>query len=489
MIKENSDIKIDLKKKVAEWCSYSTTHGVSNISRADNKLVKFIWILCLVVSSIYCFYTIVNIIVSYLSYEVIINIDVVDKAPIDFPAVSVCNLNPLDRRFSQTYIDKVLARHNLSHVSNIEKIDINPNTVKYLIKANILADRNLSKAEIRKFGFEIDFMLFRCFFNNIACNASDFIWLYDFDYGNCFTFNSGFDQRGNKVPIRKINEPGSERSFKLELFLGDEFSQGIWMQQSGAKVIVHNQTVNPLVEAEGQELATNYQTDIGFTRSFLTKLESPYSQCVKNIYSPEGHKSKFFKATFTILNMTSYRQKSCIRLCLQRYIRQLCGCVDPKLPNIYADTEYCASINRLECVSKSKISYLKNTDNCPECPMECQSVDYHLTISKSRYPTSYYTDYIRYQTELVNRFPSTTVVTDNHIQKNIVLLNVFYDDLATSFIREIPKVTPDELFGTIGGNLGLFIGMSLLSFVEILEIFIEFLLIYFGKQNLEKNKN
>lgn len=482
MIKDNK-IKIDIRKKISEWCNYSTTHGVSNISRADNKLVKLIWIVCLFSSSVYCFYTIVNIIVSYFSYEVIINIDVVDKAPVDFPAVSVCNLNPLDRRFSQTYIDQVLAKHNLSHVSDIEKIDINPNTVKYLIKANILADKNLSKAEIRKFGFEIDFMLFRCFFNNIACNASDFIWLFDFDYGNCFTFNSGYDQKGNKVPIRKINEPGSERSFKLELFLGDEFSQGIWMQQSGAKVIVHNQTVNPLVEAEGQELATNYQTDIGFTRSFLTKLESPYSQCVKNIFSPEGYKSEFFKATFTILNMTSYRQKSCIRLCLQRYIRQSCGCVDPKLPNIYNDTEYCASLSRLECVSKSKISYLKNTDNCPECPMECNSVNYHLTISKSRYPTSYYTDYIRYQTGLVNRFPSTTVVTDNHIQKNIVLLNVFYDDLATSFIREIPKVTPDELFGTIGGNLGLFIGMSLLSFVEILEIFIEFLLIYFSKQN------
>ncbi|CAF0708691.1 unnamed protein product [Brachionus calyciflorus] len=484
MIKEQGKISLrsELKERFIEWCNYSTTHGIPNIARSDSKTVKLIWFVCLSAGSVYCFYSIVTILISFLSFGVLINIEVVEKAPIEFPAVTVCNLNPLDRRYSQSYIDEVLSKHNISHVKDTNRIDINPHTVKYLIKANILADKNLTWQQIRQFGFEIDFMLLTCFYNDKPCNASDFVWVYDFDFGNCFTFNSGNDQKGNKVPIRLMNEPGSDRSFKLELFLGDEFSQGIWMQQSGARVIVHNQSVEALIEAEGKELATNYQTDIGITRTFVSKLEYPYSNCVKNIYSPDGHKSEYFKAMFNILNMTTYRQKNCIRLCVQKFIKDSCGCVDPKLPNIYKSVPYCATLSLLNCISNSRIEYLKKSDECKECPLECDSVDYQLRTSKSRYPTMYYTNYLRYQTDLVSRFPLTTVVSDNHIQKNIVLLNVFYDDLATTYVHEIQEVSADALFGTIGGNLGLFIGMSLLSFVEILEILIEVVLICLKKR-------
>lgn len=103
----------------------------------------------------------------------------------------------------------------------------------------------------------------------------------------------------------------------------------------------------------------------------------------------------------------------------------------------------------------------------------------------------YYTNYLRFQTDLVSRFPSTVNVTENHIQKNIVLLNVFYENLATSFIQEIPEVSPDALFANIGGNLGLFIGMSLLSFVEFFEFGVEIILLSFKKKkkNLTKIEN
>lgn len=372
-LQEEIHLATEIKEKFLEWCSFSTTHGIPNLSRANTKTTKLLWLICLIASSAYCFYSIVSIFMSYFAYSVIINIEVVEKAPVDFPAVTICNLNPLDRRYSQTYIDNILAKHNLTYTNNLSQLDINPNTIKYLIKSNIAADSNLTIKQKREFGFEIHFMLLTCFYNDKPCNSSDFIWRFDFDYGNCFTFNSGFDQNGNKVQIRQINEPGSDRSFKLELFLGDEFTQGIYMQQSGARVVVHNQSITPLIEAEGKELATNYQTDIGISRTFITKLERPYSQCVKEIYSPSGFNSVFYKAMFNILNMTRYRQKNCISLCLQQYIKMSCGCVDAKLPIIYAGYQICANLSSLDCISKSRISYSKNSDSCDACPLECDS--------------------------------------------------------------------------------------------------------------------
>ena len=44
-----------------------------------------------------------------------------------------------------------------------------------------------------------------------------------------------------------------------------------------------------------------------------------------------------------------------------------------------------------------------------------------------------------------------------------------YESLAYKKLEEEPKINGEELLGIIGGHLGLFLGMSLLSFVELIE--------------------
>jgi hypothetical protein len=96
----------------------------------------------------------------------------------------------------------------------------------------------------------------------------------------------------------------------------------------------------------------------------------------------------------------------------------------------------------------------------------------------------YYTQYLKKKLKITEKILSlnsndTKYLNDNNITKNIVFINVFYDDLLTTFIKEIPEINGDQLLGNIGGNLALFAGMSILSFVEILELIIEIILIKF----------
>ena len=70
--------------------------------------------------------------------------------------------------------------------------------------------------------------------------------------------------------------------------------------------------------------------------------------------------------------------------------------------------------------------------------------------------------------------------------KNIVLINVFYDDLLTTFIEEIPAIDGNFLIGNIGGYIGLFAGLTVLSFVEIIELVIEVFLIICGLSSTNK---
>jgi hypothetical protein len=57
---------------------------------------------------------------------------------------------------------------------------------------------------------------------------------------------------------------------------------------------------------------------------------------------------------------------------------------------------------------------------------------------------------------------------------------VYYDDLKYTSISERPLFDGFDLISNIGGSLGLFLGISFISFLELFEIIFEFFSIYFN---------
>lgn len=98
-------------------------------------------------------------------------------------------------------------------------------------------------------------------------------------------------------------------------------------------------------------------------------------------------------------------------------------------------------------------------------------------MSVSRYPSMYYTQYLSNKINFTEKLSTKEPIKDVNITKNIIAINVFYDDLTTTYVKEIPEINGDQLLGNIGGNLALFAGMSALSFVEIIELIIDVVLI------------
>ena len=77
-------------------------------------------------------------------------------------------------------------------------------------------------------------------------------------------------------------------------------------------------------------------------------------------------------------------------------------------------------------------------------------------------------------------YPQYRNMTNEMLGKNVVYLNVNYANLQYTFINQIPKSDLISLISNIGGTLGLFLGISFFSLVEILEIFME--IVYILKQ-------
>ena len=110
---------------------------------------------------------------------------------------------------------------------------------------------------------------------------------------------------------------------------------------------------------------------------------------------------------------------------------------------------------------KDKFSKKNLNDQCAEyCPLECDSLSYSTTTSF-------------HWTESLN-ISST------------LKFKIYFKELKYTLISQQPQMNLSDLISGIGGILGLFLGLSFLSFVEILEI--GFQIIYFAFA-LSRNPN
>jgi len=67
-----------------------------------------------------------------------------------------------------------------------------------------------------------------------------------------------------------------------------------------------------------------------------------------------------------------------------------------------------------------------------------------------------------------------TNLTDDEFLKGLATIFVYFQELKYTEIVQIPKTTPVDLWSSISGTLGLFLGVSVISFFELMDILIEF---------------
>jgi hypothetical protein len=164
----------------------------------------------------------------YYKYEVISKIRVFNEIPMLFPTVTICNMN-------RDGLD-VLPENELIQQSN----QLNENSTMPFID-----------------------ILIKCKF--VVENDCTYDWIpyFDYAYGQCYRFNSGFDEFGNPIPIKKVQKPGGLIGLYLELFVGKNQNEN--NPYSGFRVLINNNTVLPSFH-EGILAQPGTLTKIGISR-------------------------------------------------------------------------------------------------------------------------------------------------------------------------------------------------------------------------------
>ena len=70
--------------------------------------------------------------------------------------------------------------------------------------------------------------------------------------------------------------------------------------------------------------------------------------------------------------------------------------------------------------------------------------------------------------------------TYENVTRTFFALRVYYDDLKYTLIKQQPKIELFDLISNIGGTLGLFLGFSFISLLELFEVVAELVFIRFN---------
>ena len=109
-----------------------------------------------------------------------------------------------------------------------------------------------------------------------------------------------------------------------------------------------------------------------------------------------------------------------------------------------------------------------------DCPLECQRVIYNQYTSFAQYPSEIYANSLMANRRIQSFYArNLSQLTYDSLKRNMLQMFVYYGDLGYEEYNEVGTMTWVDLISNIGGTLGLFLGMSFLSFVELLDVVLQ----------------
>ncbi|RNA44513.1 Acid-sensing ion channel 2 [Brachionus plicatilis] len=487
MLKKSSNNEI--KNLVLESLESTTGHGIPNLVRNKSWPIKILWFICLSLSTGYCVYNLTKSIVDYFSFSAVTKVSYERLDSIEFPTVTFCNKNPflVRKPNSQNNMEENLKNQSKDFFDSLLKLNASESSLESFTRFGYSYSYNTLqyKKYLTRVSFSIDDMLISCRFNNFKCTKDDFKVMFVAGLGNCYKFNGA-----TKTGIEKTTIPGQKNGLMLELFSGYPNEEYDLIRSSGIQLFIHNSSTIPFVEFDAINLPTGFETDIWISKQHVSKLPSPFSNCIQNIFSLDSFDSYLYEKCVNLLDR--YQQKTCLLLCYHEYVKQQCGCYSPDAFNITFN-QACENTNSMAigCVFEAyaKFHQTGESSKCSHlCPIECNSDNYNFRTFLADFPTPFYAKVLiehgKINPNLVRNF-----TTFQNVKDSVLAVNVFYNDISLNVIKEYPAKTFEQLVAEIGGFLGLCVGISLLSVVEIFELIFKIIIIKSNyKRSNEQNK-
>jgi hypothetical protein len=299
---------------------------------------------------------------------------------------------------------------------------------------------------------------------------------------------------GSSIPIKRIEKYGKKTGLQLELFIGFVDDESPVSIEKGAILYVKNLNETITKDDHGIYLKPNYHTNIEIKRKKFIMLPYPFNICISKHNLKEGF--DFLKEKFLYeltKNLTGfYNQKYCFHLCYQYNLIKNCQCYDDddiifKYFNYNNSIKSCNKKYFEDSINSNYFNYIDMKDyllSCPNliresfyasdyvkkcskyCPKHCEQEIYETTISKSKFTSNIY---------LKKKVMSGSIHSNDKIafRKTVLSLNIYFQSDNFAKIEQVPLKTPIDLISEIGELASMFLGLSILSSFELIELILK----------------
>lgn len=484
-------------KVFSEYSETSTVHGVRYLGeRRRHWSERIWWIIAVSVSVFLCFVFIFEAWWKWTSSPVIITFadEATPISNIPFPTLTICNDLVVNRSaFNYTYFSE-----KLSNGSNYMDADLDLETIRkmhsitnfchyapyhlynYTKYKNFTIDRNIILPYLKKVSPNLTDIINSGWCDlattqRVPCEKLLIPTLTDSGY--CYTFNqmsssdiyntdkladdfpkiNGFhasveqltDYTGSgNTKLLNLTYPyqigRSSKGLEIRMQMPKNVSEKNLLCSSlfeGFKIQIHSGDEIPQMQERFYHIPFDHDVRISVRPNIMVtspNLIKNYNQKQRKCIDKNEHNLEFFQ---------KYTQRNCLLDVLATQMAEKCGCVRFWMPR-HNDTNICYSFENFKCIEfvENDIYIANLTSNC--LPV-CDSITYDAEISISKMEVNALRKFVKEGNEII-RFSVS-----------------FKDQQYFASHRS-------ELYGTMdfiascGGILSLFMGISLLSFVEII---------------------
>ncbi|KAG4070425.1 hypothetical protein HA402_005657 [Bradysia odoriphaga] len=487
-----------------EYCGSSTVHGVRYFTEKKRHWMERLWwILAFALALFYCGKLIQNVYIKWDQSPVIVSF--AEKSTpvweIPFPAVTICpetKANMSQLNFTAVYHEiasKLKPPFNITEEDSITDLLKDVITFHYCSK-NAVIDRVVNLFQTAPSSNDT---LFICKFRNIVDYCQKYFEEIMTEEGLCFTFNvlngselynedlsPDYTRIDHNMSANFWNlEEGYDTSIEIDpqtypyRVFGSGARVGLFVllklyEQNleyicrgpvqGFKILLHTPGEVPQVSKHYfrvpllQEVFSmsidwlSYYTKYLFFKSII--------RCWRQCYFASERKLRFLKV---------YTQRNCELECLANFTLQACGCVKFSMPRD-KNTPICGAA-KIACYNEAEDNLLKEqfaegltlepgaerVKAC-NCLPACTSITYDAEISQA--PFDWISLFNAYNSPL-DEFPGMQPAR----------LSIFFKENQFITSKRSELYGPTDFLANCGGLLGLFMGASFLSIVELLYFF------------------
>ena len=425
----------------------ATMHGFGRIITTKSKLVKTFWLFFILSFSSLLGYHLYLILSRYLKNHSVIKESTIIAPELEFPSITICGpsvSNAKHRDFTRN--------RNISQLGAAEDDAIFDS---FDLLRRIETKENLYNIT----GDKDDFLATKiegCFFGiGRKCDFST-------DFDEVLVFLRSYCYRFNPKGALKQKRPGSTYGLSMILFLNtsDMVPDSFIANGDAVEIIIQHHAEYPFIDSGTVLAPTGHLSQIQIQRREIERMQTPYpSNCTVNTDS-------------TLVFPGEYTTTNCIESCFATKSAQVCNGVEFYANAFLPDEKKMPLLKTAEglrCLEQLYFN-LSNTkfSEC-NCNLPCLETHFQKFVSYSKWPST--VDLPKYRKQLSKALNiNASQITDEFVRNNLMQLRVFFADMTYKVLKEQKKYSFEGLVSDIGGQMGIWIGASVFSVIELLYI-------------------